>query len=128
MSPRAASPLKRVLAVAHKELLDTFRDRRTMLVTLLPALAAGPLVLLLMFSVIANQIDKVRELKLPTQGKERAPALVAFLERQQVTLTGAPADYEARIRSGEVDIVLVIDEKFEADVAVGKAGTILKGP
>ncbi len=124
MSPRTASSLGRILAVAHKELLDTFRDRRTMLVTLLPALAAGPLVLLLMFSVIANQIDKVRELKLPTQGMERAPALVAFLERQQVTLTRAPADYEAKIRGGEVDVVLVVDEGYEADVAEGKAGTV----
>ena len=95
-----------------------------MLVTLLPALLAGPLVLLLMFTVIANQIDKVRELKLPAIGAQRAPALAAFLERQQVTLTAAPADYEAKIRGGELDVVLVIDEKFEADVAEGKAGTV----
>ena len=125
MSARpAATPQKRVLAVARKELLDTLRDRRTLLVTLLPALIAGPLVLMLMFSVIASQIDKVRELKLPARGHERAPALVAFLERQQVTLTDAPADYEARIRGGEVDVVLVVDEKFENDVAEGKAGTV----
>jgi sodium transport system permease protein len=120
----SASAKTRILAVARKEILDTFRDRRTMLVTLLPALVAGPLVLLLMFSVIANQIDKVRELKLPAVGREHAPALVAFLERQQVTLTAAPADYEARIRGGELDLVLVIDDKFAADVAEGKAGTV----
>ncbi len=125
MSSRStASPPKRVLAVARKELLDTFRDRRTMLVTMLPALIAGPIILLLMFSLIANQIDKVRELKLPTVGKERAPALVAFLERQQVTLTIAPDDYEAKIRGGDVNVVLVVDDKYESDVADGKAGTI----
>jgi sodium transport system permease protein len=116
--------MTRILAVARKEILDTFRDRRTMLVTLVPALVAGPLVLLLMFSVIANQIEKVRELKLPAVGREHAPALVAFLERQQVTLTAAPADYEARIRGGELDMVLVIDDKFAADVAEGRAGTV----
>jgi sodium transport system permease protein len=116
--------LARTFAVTRKELLDTLRDRRTMLVTLLPALIAGPLVLLLMFSVIANQIDKVRELKLPLVGKERAPALVAFLERQQVTLVDAPAEYEGKIRSGDIDLVFIIDEKFEADVAEGKAGTV----
>ncbi len=44
-------------AVARKELLDTLRDRRTLLVTLLPALVAGPLVLMLMFTVIASQIS-----------------------------------------------------------------------
>ena len=115
---------ERVFTVARKELLDTMRDRRTMLVSLLPALVAGPLVLVLMFSVIASQIDRGRELKLPTTGREHAPALVAFLERQQVTLLPAPADYEAKIRAGEVDVVLVIDDHFESDVAAGKAGTV----
>ena len=124
MSLFAAGALHRILAVARKELRDTFRDRRTILVTLLPALLAGPLVLLLMFSVIASRIDKVRELKLPAVGSEHAPALVAFLERQQVTLSPAPEDYEARIRSGELDVVLVIDDRFEDDVAQGKAGTV----
>ena len=120
----SATTMHRTLAVARKELVDTFRDRRTMLVTLLPALIAGPLVLMLMFTVVANQIDKVRELKLATLGKERAPALAAFLGRQQVTLTEAPADFEAKVRSGELDVVLVIDEKFAADVADGRAGTV----
>jgi sodium transport system permease protein len=121
---QAGRPLERVLAVARKELLDTSRDRRTLLVTLLPALIAGPLVLMLMFSVIASQIEKVRELKLPTIGRDRAPALMAFLERQQITLTDAPTDYEAKIRSGDLDVVLVVDDKFESDVAKGNSGTI----
>ena len=120
----AASPRRRVVTIARKELLDTLRDRRTLLVTLLPALIAGPLVLMLMFSVIAGQIDRVRELKLAAIGQEHAPALVAYLERQQVVLTPAPADYEARIRGGELDVVLVVDEKFGRDVADGKAGTV----
>jgi len=123
-TPAAAGPRTRIFAVVRKELLDTFRDRRTMLITLLPALVAGPLVLMLMFTVIANQLDKTRELKLPTVGRDRAPALIAFLERQQVALSAAPDDYEAKIRGGEVDVVLVIDQQFEADVAQGKAGTV----
>jgi sodium transport system permease protein len=122
-TPSVARPQNRVAVVARKELRDTLRDRRTMLVTLLPALVAGPLVLMLMFSVIAGQIDKARELKLPIVGRDRAPALAAFLERQQVTLTDAPADYEAKIRGGDLDTVLVIDDKFADDVREGKAGT-----
>jgi len=124
MMATAAPTLMRIVAVARKELVDTLRDRRTLLVTLLPALVAGPLVLMLMFTVIASQLTRVQELKLPAVGQDHAPALVAFLERQQVTLTAAPADYEARIRGGEIDVVLVIDDKFESDVAEGKAGTV----
>ena len=124
MMATAAPTLMRIVAVARKELVDTLRDRRTLLVTLLPALVAGPLVLMLMFTVIASQLTRVQELKLPAVGQDHAPALVAFLERQQVTLTAAPADYEARIRGGEIDVVLVVDDKFESDVAEGKAGTV----
>jgi sodium transport system permease protein len=36
----------------------------------------------------------------------------------------APADYEAKIRAGEIDVVLVIDAKFESDVAAGRAATV----
>ena len=114
----------RILAVARKEVVDTFRDRRTMMVTLLSAAVAGPIFIVLIFNMIAGQADRARELKLHALGLDQAPALVAFLERQQVALKPAPADYEARIKAGEIDVVLIVDEKFAADVAAGKAGTV----
>ena len=101
-----------------------FRDRRTAMVTLLSAIAAGPIFLILIFNLIASQADRARDLKLPVDGREHAPALAAFLERQQVTLTPAPADYEAQIRSGDLDVVLVVDPQFARDVAEGKPATV----
>jgi sodium transport system permease protein len=114
----------RILTVAGKEIVDTVRDRRTILVTLLTAIAAGPVFLVLIFNMTANQADKARELKLPVAGAEYAPALIAFLEREQVAIQTAPADYEAKIRAGELDVALWIDPAFEADVGAGKAGTV----
>jgi sodium transport system permease protein len=114
----------RIFIVAAKEIRDTFRDRRTMLVTLLTAIAAGPVFLTLILNMAANQAEKARELKLPVIGAELAPALVGFLERQQVVILQAPTDYEAKIRAGELDVALVIDPKFESDVATGKAATV----
>ncbi len=119
-----ASPVLRTLAVARKEILDTVRDRRTLMVSLLTAAAAGPLFLVLIFNLIASQADRARELELPAIGIQHAPALAAFLERQQVTLGTAPADYEARIRAGEIDVVLVVDDNFATDVADGKQGIV----
>jgi sodium transport system permease protein len=123
-TPSRDSALARTLIVARKELTDTLRDRRTATVTLLTAIAAGPLFLVLIFNLIANQADRARDLKLPVIGREHAPALAAYLERQQATLSTAPADYEAQIRSGDIDVVLVIDAKFASDVADGKPGTV----
>ena len=114
----------RIATIARKELTDMFRDRRSAMVTLMSAIAAGPIFLILIFNLIANQADRARDLKLPVDGRELAPALAAFLERQQVTLTPAPKDYEAQIRSGDLDVVLVIDPQFAHDVADGKSATV----
>ena len=123
-SPPSGSRVSRTLAILRKELLDTFRDRRTGMVTLLSAILAGPIFLLLIFNLIASQAERARELKLPVVGAEYAPAVVAYLERQQVTVSKAPADYDARIRRGDLDVALVIDDHFAADVAQGKPGTV----
>jgi len=120
----SAASMARVATVARKELTDMFRDRRTAMVTLLSAIAAGPIFLLLIFNLIASQADRARDLRLPIAGREHAPALAAFLERQQVTLTPAPADYEAQIRGGDLDVVLVVDPQFARDVADGKPATV----
>jgi sodium transport system permease protein len=116
--------MNRIVTVAAKELVDTLRDRRTMLVTLLTSIAAGPLFLVLILNMAANQAERARELKLPVQGASHAPALMAYLQRQQVTIQQAPADYEARIRAGDLDVALVIDADFESDVGNGKAATV----
>jgi sodium transport system permease protein len=121
---RTGSAAGRTLAVLRKELLDMFRDRRTGMVTLLSAICAGPIFLLLIFNLIASQAERARELKLPVVGGVYAPAVVAYLERQQVTVTEAPADYDAQIRRGDLDVVLVVDDQFAADVSQGKAGTV----
>ncbi len=117
------SALARVLAVARKEIVDIARDRRSALLTLTPAIA-GPLFLVLMLHLVATQSDKSRELRLPVAGREHAPALIAFLERQQVSIVPAPANYEERVREGDLDVVLDVDPQFGVDVANGKPGIV----
>jgi sodium transport system permease protein len=114
----------RILTVAGKELRDTLRDRRTMLVTLATAALAGPIFLMLIFNMMARQAERARDLTLPVQGLEHAPALIAFLERQQVKVTAAPDDFESRIRAGELDVVMIVEPRFAEDVTKGRAGTV----
>jgi sodium transport system permease protein len=114
----------RILAVARKELVDASRDRRTIMMTLVSAALAGPIFLMLIFNLIASQADKTRELTLPIVAAERAPALIDYLRRQQVKVAVAPPDYEAKIRAGDLDAALLIDENFERDVAAGRAGIV----
>jgi len=114
----------RIFTVAAKEIIDTLRDRRTMLVTLATAALAGPIFLVLIFNMMAQQSERARDLVLPVQGAEHASALIAFLEREQVKVVPAPADFEARIRAGELAVVLVVDPRFADDVKAGKAGIV----
>jgi sodium transport system permease protein len=116
--------MRRVVTVFAKELVDTLRDRRTMLVTLGTAALAGPIFLMLIFNMIARQADRARDVTLPVQGAAHAPALIAFLERQQVNVVPAPDDYEAKIRAGDLDVVMIVDPAFADDVAKGKAATV----
>src|SRR5690349_15825770 len=116
--------MSRTFAVARKEILDSSRDRRTLLVSLLTAVAAGPVFLVLIFNLIASQADRARELMLPAVGTASAPALASYLVRNQVTLSEAPPDYEAKVRAGELDVVLVVDAEFAKDVEEGRQGRV----
>ena len=116
--------MNRILTVARKEIVDTWRDRRTMLVTLATAALAGPIFLMLIFNMIAQQADRARDLTLPVQGAEHAGALIAFLERQQVSIVAAPEDFESRIRAGELDVVMRVDPAFASDVGKGREATV----
>jgi sodium transport system permease protein len=126
LSPPAerGSSVRRTFAIVRKELVDTFRDRRSGTVTLLSSILAGPILLILIFNLMASPVGRARDLALPVQGADRAPAVVAFLERQQVKVTPAPADYEAAIRRGDLDVVLVVDDRFTHDVAEGRPGRV----
>lgn len=124
MTTSFGAALARTIAILRKELLDTLRDRRTGTVTLLSAILAGPIFLLLIFNLMASQAEHAREMTLPVIGAEYAPAVVAFLQRQQVSVTKAPADYDTQIRRGDLDVVLVIDASFGKDVEQGKPGTV----
>jgi sodium transport system permease protein len=122
---RNASALGRIVAVARKETVDMFRDRRSMVVILVTAIAAGPLLLMLVMNLVASQMEKRRDVTLPAVGLDHAPALVAFLERQQVTLVPAPPDHERKVRAGELDIVMEVDADFAKDAAEGRPGKVV---
>jgi sodium transport system permease protein len=91
---------------------------------LLPPLLVGPLFLMLIFNLIATQSERAQTLTLAVQGNVHAPALIAFLERQQVTLKPLSDDYENRIRRGDIDVALIIPETFADDVVAGRVASV----
>ena len=100
-----------VRAVCLKELSDALRDRRSLLSALLYPLIM-PLMVAVMFGAMSRVLSSDRPLEAPVAGREHAPNLVAWLEERGVVVEDPPADPEAAVRDGDVDLVLIIDEVY----------------
>lgn len=112
-----------LLVVLWKELLDGLRDRRALASALLFPLL-GPVLIGFMLTRIAEDEDTRGPLVLPVEGGEHAPALLDFLRGAGVEITAPPADPEAAVRSGAVDVVLRVEEDYAADWAAGRPAPV----
>ena len=105
-----------------KEVLDNFRDRRT----LGSALLMGPIFGPLLFAFVINlSIERSfesaeRTLELPVIGQEHAPNLVSFLRSRNIDAVDGPEDMAAAmeaVKAGTHDVVLVIPSEFGEQLA-----------
>lgn len=106
--------MKTVWIVARKELVDMFRDRRTMLISLLMGPLLVPVMLLGIGSMVESRMRTQMEstLELPVIGTEHAPNLVAFLEERNIRTVPGPDDPDATVRQQEADVILRISPEF----------------
>jgi sodium transport system permease protein len=106
--------LSALYAVMCKELVDVFRDRRTLMIALLMGPLLFPALILGMGSLAEKRVRTQLEstLELPVIGAEHAPNLVAFLHSQDIVAVAAPADPDAAVRAQGVDLVLRIGPEF----------------
>jgi len=111
------------LVVLRKEILESLRDRRTLLSALVLAPLLGPLMFSLsMQAVLKRGVDEQdKPLKVAVMGAEHAPNLLRWLESQGLERVPAPAEVEAipaAVRDANPRLVLVIDagygERFRA--------------
>ena len=111
--------------VFRKELLDALRDRRTLLMVLLSSVAMGPLVLVLLSSLVSDLERRAEARTLVVQGIEHAPTLRNYIERQTWAVAEAPADHEQLLTDSKLaDPVVVVGAGFERELAAGRAPRI----
>ncbi|MFM9917680.1 MAG: ABC transporter permease [Rhizobacter sp.] len=112
-------------AVYAKEIVDTLRDRRTLMVVLFSSVLMGPLLLVALSALLASFEIRAESRVVYVAGADQAPGLVNFLERQTRTVKAPPADYEAQLRTRQwADPVVVVPAGFEAAVQRGEAPAI----
>lgn len=113
--------MKAAWTVFRKELLDALRDRRTLMTVLLSSVAMGPLVLVLLSSLVSNLERRAEAREVLVQGLDHAPSLRNYLERQTYVVKVAPPDYEQRLQQSRLgDPVLMVGDDFEARLAAGE--------
>ncbi len=110
-------------AVFRKELKDHLRDRRSIFSGLLMPLF-GPLVLLGMFTLLASWLREDRPLVVPVAGARNAPNLIAFLQRYGAVVETAPADFEAQVRDGKLDLAISVPEDYGKEFEAGRSAPV----
>jgi len=114
--------MRTMFTVFFKEVLDNFRDRRTLASALLMGPIFGPVLFafVINLSVERSIEDQQSTMELPIIGQEYAPNLVAYLRSKNIDAVDGPEDLAAAmdaVKTGAHDIVLVIPEDFGEQLA-----------
>jgi sodium transport system permease protein len=114
--------MRTTFTVFLKEVLDNFRDRRTLGSALLMGPIFGPVLFafVINLSVERSIEDQQSTMELPVIGQEYAPNLIAYLRSRNIDPVDAPVDLAAAmdaVKTGVHDIVLVIPEGFGEQLA-----------
>ena len=108
-----------------KELKDALRDRRTLTVVFFTSIAMGPLMLVLLSSLVGKYEKRAEAREIVTIGLDAAPTLRNYLERQTFVIKTAPAGWESQLKDSKLgDPVVIVPADFEDDLAHGQAPRI----
>jgi len=103
--------MNRIKAIFKKEIKDSMRDRRALMMSMLPALLA-PILMAFMFHMIAKTKVSTEELTVQVIGQQHAPDLIGYLKERDLAFedyTGIP---KQDIQSEKFQLVLEIPEDF----------------
>ncbi|TAG03406.1 MAG: ABC transporter permease [Betaproteobacteria bacterium] len=116
--------LPRTLLVATKEFADLLRDRKSVFWALFAVAISGPLVIGILYFVTKSVTERIEKTVAPIVNAQFAPDFARFLERRGIKIEADPTDYEARVKRGDLDAVIVIDMNFAENLAQGRPAKI----
>ncbi len=106
--------MKHTVTVMVKELRESFRDRRMMLMALVFSPLLTPLLMMGLITLsVKKETEKLdKDLVLAVEGQENAPNLVHWLRAQGVEVKKPPSDIDAAIRNQDEDAILSIAKGY----------------
>jgi len=114
------------LVVWLKELLDTFRDRRTLLAMVFGPVLLMPLFVLLPQKLIQRQMASAQasQVRVAVAGAENGPQLMDFLRASGEVELIEVGDPEAAVRAKEAEVGLIVPVGFEERLAQGGSSEV----
>lgn len=108
-----------------KELKDALRDRRALMVAMLPAVF-GPLAMMLLLSTAAKTRTEARTetLTLSVIGQQNAPDLINYLTRHDIEIEDFEGDPKTEIQARNSKVVLSISKSFGEDFRAFRPATV----
>ncbi len=121
--------MRTAFTVFRKEVLDNFRDRRTLVSALLMGPLFGPLLFAFVINLSVDRTlsDEEQTLSVPVLGAEHAPNLVRYLASKNIDVADAPgsrADALEAVKLGTHDVVVVIAATFGEQLDSGMPAKI----
>jgi sodium transport system permease protein len=121
--------MRTVLTVFSKEVVDNFRDRRTLVTALLMGPLLGPMLFafVISLSIERSLSDADSTMQLPVIGAEHAPNLTRFLQSRSIEVVAGPMDRDAAldaVKKGELDVVVLIPAEFGEQLREGSPARI----
>ena len=116
--------LSRLTLVARKEFMDLLRDRKSIFWALFAVAISGPLVVGILYFVVQSVTERIDKITAPIVNAQFAPDLVSHFERRGIKIDADPKDYEARVKSGDLDAVIVVEPDFAESLASGRVAHI----
>jgi sodium transport system permease protein len=86
----------------------------------------NPILYIALFGFLGRSFSEQAErpLELSISGIENAPGLIDYLEQNNVIINPAPDDPAAAVRSGDVDVVLIIPEDYAERFSNGRPASV----
>lgn len=116
--------LKQAFIVFRKEILDAFRDKRSLRMAFLPPLYfIAMFVGGVLFAVhLANSQKEsgITSVEIPVEGAERLPEFVAYLKEQGAKIKPVERDAFGQVKAKTLDLAIVISAKAEEKRAQGE--------
>jgi len=121
--------MRTVLTVFSKEVVDNFRDRRTLVTALLMGPLLGPMLFafVINLSIERSLSDADSTMQLPVIGAEHAPNLTRFLQSRSIEVIDGPIGRAAAldaVKKGELDVVVLIPAEFGEQLREGSPARV----